>query len=53
MVAFDCRITQQMEVGSHFVFLGLIEAVNLASEPGAPLLYGMGSYGIFQPAGAS
>ncbi len=47
LVAFDCRISHHMEVGSHFIFLGLIEAVHVPPEPGEPLLYGLGRYGVF------
>jgi len=50
IAAFDCKIAQHMEVGTHFVFLGLIQAVHVSEQPAQPLLYGMGGYGVFQPA---
>ncbi len=49
LTAFDCRILQQMQVGTHFIFLGQVEAIHLAEAPAQPLLYGMGAYGAFQP----
>lgn len=35
---FDCRLSQQLEAGTHSIFIGTVEAVG-ASADGAPLLY--------------
>ena len=48
LAAFDCRISQLTEVGSHFVILGAIEAIHLSPTESKPLLYGMTRYGTFE-----
>jgi flavin reductase len=53
ITAFDCRVTEQMTMGSHFIFFGAVEAVHLAAEATPPLLYGMAGYGTFAPAAPS
>ncbi|SLN28130.1 NADH-dependent flavin reductase [Aquimixticola soesokkakensis] len=42
LVNFDCRLVSQAEHGTHYVFVGLIEAVRFAQ--GKPLLYHDASY---------
>jgi flavin reductase len=45
--AFDCRIVQAVEMGSHHVFFGAVEAVTTRGAHVMPLLYAHGGYGGF------
>jgi flavin reductase (NADH)/flavin reductase len=47
LAAFDCRIAQVVDVGTHRIVLGAVQAVRLGATGGKPLLYANGSYGGF------
>lgn len=47
LACFDCRITQTVDVGTHRIVLGAVQAVRLGAPGGRPLLYAHGSYGGF------
>lgn len=47
LVAFDCRVSDIAEVGSHGVFFGEVQAVHLPECATRPLLYLQGAYGRF------
>lgn len=47
LASFDCRIAQAVDVGTHRIVFGAIQAVRLAPSAGRPLLYAQGSYGGF------
>jgi flavin reductase (NADH)/flavin reductase len=47
LVAFDCKLAESVEQGSHCVFFGQIEAIHLGDHGHAPLLYGAARYGTF------
>ncbi len=53
LVSFDCRIAQAVEVGTHGVLFGAIEAIRVRQVETKPLLYVHGSYGGFAAPGAS
>ncbi|OXC76718.1 flavin reductase family protein [Caballeronia sordidicola] len=53
LVSFDCRIAQAIEVGTHGIVFGAIEAIRVRQAEAKPLLYVHGSYGGFASAGAS
>lgn len=53
LVSFDCRIAQAVEVGTHGVLFGAIDAVRVRQADAKPLLYVHGSYGGFAAPGAS
>jgi len=42
MIALDCSLASEMELSTHFVFIGHVESV--AVDDGAPLLYTEGHY---------
>ncbi|MCB2055316.1 MAG: flavin reductase [Geminicoccaceae bacterium] len=44
LVAFDCRLDQHMQVGTHHVFFGAVEEI-FAAEAGPALLYANRAYG--------
>lgn len=44
LVRFDCRLRSNQQVGTHFVFIGEVLAVNLG-EGGSPLIYSNRAYG--------
>ena len=44
LAAFDCRVVQVQEIGTHYVFVGAVENVFLG-EPGLPLIYAHRTYG--------
>ena len=44
LVAFDCRLTKDVIVGTHHVFFGEVQQVRVA-QPGSPLIYSNRSYG--------
>ena len=45
--AFDCRLMDIYEAGTHGVLFGQIQAIHLSDDPGKPLLYAGGGYGAF------
>jgi len=45
--AFDCRLIDIYEAGTHGVLFGEIRAIHLSDDPGKPLLYAGGGYGAF------
>jgi flavin reductase (DIM6/NTAB) family NADH-FMN oxidoreductase RutF/DNA-binding transcriptional LysR family regulator len=52
LVAFDCRLQHHLQVGTHMIFFGAVQAVAKAA-PGAPLIYANRAYGTpahFAPA---
>lgn len=53
LVSFDCRIAQAVEVGTHGVIFGAIDAIRVRPTETKPLLYVHGSYGGFAAPGAS
>lgn len=44
LAAFDCRIVEHLEAGTHSVLIGLVEAVHLGSSS-RPIVYHDGRYG--------
>ncbi|PMS27490.1 flavin reductase family protein [Paraburkholderia rhynchosiae] len=48
MVNFDCSVERVMQVGTHDVIFGHVEAVASNVGSSTPLLYSQGSYGEFQ-----
>jgi flavin reductase (DIM6/NTAB) family NADH-FMN oxidoreductase RutF len=48
LASFDCRISQAVELPTHGILFGEIEAVKLGAAAG-PLLYAHGDYGDFVP----
>ncbi len=53
LVSFDCRIAQAVEVSTHGILFGAIQAIRVRQAEAKPLLYVHGSYGGFAAAGAS
>ncbi|MCG8622903.1 MAG: flavin reductase family protein [Proteobacteria bacterium] len=47
LVAFDCTLYQRTRVGTHYVFIGAVEAIDNPNE-GDPLVYAQRSYGRFE-----
>lgn len=47
LVGFDCRVASALDVGTHGILFGAIEAVQIRNERARPLLYAHGSYGEF------
>ena len=52
LAAFDCRLDQVIEAGTHAILLGRVAEVALAQDDGRPLLYAAGGYGRFTAADA-
>ncbi len=50
LASFDCRIAQVIDVGTHRVILGAVQAVRTGPALDRPLLYANGSYGGFSTA---
>jgi flavin reductase (DIM6/NTAB) family NADH-FMN oxidoreductase RutF len=48
LVAFDCRVDSVLEVGTHSVFVGLIDDV-FFGESGDPLVYCNGTFSSLNP----
>lgn len=46
LIAFDCRLSHGLIVGSHHVLFGAVEEIYFG-KPGSPLLYSRGLYGSF------
>lgn len=44
LVAFDCRLLSSEQVGTHFIFIGAVEAIH-QDEPGSALIYANRTYG--------
>jgi len=47
LAAFDCRIVQTVDVGTHGILFGEIQSVRVRDARAKPLLYGHGGYGGF------
>ena len=47
LAAFDCRIAQAVDVGTHGILFGAIETVHVRKAAAKPLLYAQGAYGGF------
>jgi flavin reductase (DIM6/NTAB) family NADH-FMN oxidoreductase RutF len=47
LVGFDCTLANAVDVGSHGVFFGEVQAVHVGAGDVLPLLYAQGSYGSF------
>jgi flavin reductase (NADH)/flavin reductase len=47
LVAFDCKLTQAVEAGTHDILLGRIECVHVRRTEMKPLLFAQGGYGGF------
>lgn len=47
LVAFDCRVSDITEIGSHGIFFGEVQAVYQRETAVSPLLYLQGSFGTF------
>ncbi|MBV8806663.1 MAG: flavin reductase family protein, partial [Sinobacteraceae bacterium] len=47
LAAFDCRITQAVDVGTHGILFGEIQAMRVRQTTAKSLLYAHGSYGGF------
>ena len=47
LVAFDCRLYQRTRVGTHYIFIGAVEAIHNPNH-GDPLVYAQRSYGRFE-----
>ena len=52
LAAFDCKLAQVVEAGSHAILLGSVVQVDLVEAPAPPLLYAQGGYGRFTAADA-
>lgn len=50
LASFDCRVAQVVDVGTHRIILGAVQAVCVRAAAGKPLLYAYGSYGGFAAA---
>jgi flavin reductase (DIM6/NTAB) family NADH-FMN oxidoreductase RutF len=53
LVGFDCRVTQAVEIGTHGIVFGEVQAIHARAVAAKPLLYAHGSYGGFSSAGAA
>ncbi|NSX14719.1 flavin reductase family protein [Cupriavidus taiwanensis] len=53
LVSFDCRIASAVDVGTHGVLFGAIEAASPRTDRARPLLYAHGSYGEFAASDAA
>jgi flavin reductase (DIM6/NTAB) family NADH-FMN oxidoreductase RutF len=53
LLCLDCRIAQAVDVGTHGILFGIIEAMRVRQTEAKPLLYVHGTYGGFAAAGAS
>jgi flavin reductase (DIM6/NTAB) family NADH-FMN oxidoreductase RutF len=47
LAAFDCRLSQDVAVGTHGILFGEIQAVSVRHVAAKPLLYVQGAYGGF------
>jgi flavin reductase (NADH)/flavin reductase len=53
LASFDCRVTQSVEVGTHGIVFGEIQAVHARKVAAKPLLYAHGAYGGFESMAAA
>ncbi len=49
IAAFDCRLVNVVEVGTHGILIGEVQALELHPAGAKPLLYVDGGYGAFAP----
>jgi flavin reductase (DIM6/NTAB) family NADH-FMN oxidoreductase RutF len=47
LAAFDCRLIQAIEAGTHAIMIGEVQEVALLPDERRPLLYAEGGYGRF------
>lgn len=52
LVAFDCQLSETIEVGSHDILLGRIERVKVGETTVKPLMFAQGGYGGFSEVNA-
>jgi flavin reductase (DIM6/NTAB) family NADH-FMN oxidoreductase RutF len=48
LVSFDCRLLQQVRVGTHLIFIGAVQDLTV-DESGQPLIYAKRAYGTPAP----
>lgn len=48
LASFDCRVTQIVEVGTHSIFVGLVDGI-CVGEHGTPLVYCDGAFASLTP----
>jgi flavin reductase (NADH)/flavin reductase len=48
LVGFDCRVNQSVEIGTHGILFGEIQAAHVRKVAAKPLLYAHGGYGGFE-----
>jgi flavin reductase (DIM6/NTAB) family NADH-FMN oxidoreductase RutF len=48
LTVFDCKVTQIVDIGSHSIVFGEVQAVKIGAESDIPLLYLNGEYGEFK-----
>jgi len=53
LVGFDCRVSQSVEVGTHGIIFGEVQAIHARTVAAKPLLYAQGSYGGFASVAAT
>jgi flavin reductase (DIM6/NTAB) family NADH-FMN oxidoreductase RutF len=53
VASFDCRVRQDVTVGTHGILFGEIHAAAVRGGAAKPLLYGHGAYGAFAVSGES
>ena len=53
LASFDCRIADAVEVATHGILFGEIQAIRIRKTSAKPLLYAQGAYGGFFSLGAS
>ncbi len=49
IAAFDCRLINVVETGTHGILIGEVQALELSPAGAMPLLYVDGGYGAFAP----
>lgn len=47
VASFDCRVSQDVSIGTHGILFGEIHAVTVRSAAAKPLIYAQGAYGAF------
>lgn len=52
VASFDCRVSQDVSIGTHGILFGEIHAVAVRSVAAKPLIYAQGAYGAFTFTGA-
>lgn len=50
MASFDCRVVQQISVGTHTVFVGNVDALTIGNQD-TPLMYGIGKFAALELGG--